>query len=70
MLCAFHNTQYLETTQVGPEINIVGYNCNGIGMVGDTYSLNMTLCWVYHVPLPNLQHASQVLKTLEPCIFD
>ena len=22
-------------------------NCNGVEMVGDTYSLNMTLCWVF-----------------------
>ena len=39
----------LETTQEGPEVNIFGYKCNGVGMVGDTYSLNTTLCWVHVV---------------------
>ena len=36
-----------ETTQVGQEINIFGYNCNDVEMAGDTYLLNTTLCWVY-----------------------
>ena len=35
----------LETTQVDPEINIFGYDCNGIKMAGGTYSLNTTLCF-------------------------
>ena len=36
----------LETTQVGPGINIFCDNSNGIKMAGNTYSLNMTMCWV------------------------
>ena len=28
-------------------MNIFGYNYNGVEMVGDRYSLNTTLCWVY-----------------------
>ena len=31
----------LLTTQVGPEMNIYCYNCNGVEMAGDTYTLNM-----------------------------
>ena len=27
-------------------MNTFCYNCNGVEMVGDTYSLNTTLCWV------------------------
>ena len=41
-------THKVETTQAGLEMNIFGYKCNGVEMAGDTYSLNMTLCWVYN----------------------
>ena len=46
MLWDFHNTK-LDTTQVGEEIKKYGYNCTGIKMAGNTYWLNMTLCWVH-----------------------
>ena len=33
----------LQTTQVGPEMNIYGYNYDGVEMAGNTLSLNTTL---------------------------
>ena len=42
----------LKTTQVGPEMNTFGYNCNGVEMAGDTHWLKTTLCWVYEYEKP------------------
>ena len=45
MLQDFHHKQ--ETTQVGPGMNFLGFNCNGVEIAGDTYSLKTTLCWIF-----------------------
>ena len=36
----------LETTQVGLEMSMFGYNCKLVQMAGHTYLLNTALFWV------------------------
>ena len=58
-------THKAETTRAGLEMNIFGYKCNCVEIAGDTYSLNMTLCWDYNgfeESSPNFRQIDTLIK--------
>ena len=58
-------TDKLMMTQVGPEMNNFGHNCNDVRMVDDMYSLNTTLCCVTFAFIMSLSFDIKEIKALE-----